>query len=56
MVLWGPTFNAVVVIGVVSLILFRLPMAILWVSFESVCIAEGILIFRLIICQPNEKS
>ena len=31
---WGPkggaTFNAVVVVGVVSLLLFRLPMAILW--------------------------
>jgi hypothetical protein len=30
MVLWGATFNAVVVVGVVSLLLFRLPMAILW--------------------------
>jgi hypothetical protein len=30
MVLWGAIFNAVVVIGVVSLLLFRLPMAILW--------------------------
>ena len=29
MVLWGATFNAVVVVGVVSLLLFRLPMAIL---------------------------
>ena len=30
MVLWGATFNAVGVVGVVSLLLFRLPMAILW--------------------------
>jgi hypothetical protein len=30
MVLWGATFNAVVVVGVVSLLLFRSPMAILW--------------------------
>ena len=30
MVLWGATYNAVVVVGVVSLLLFRLPMAILW--------------------------
>ena len=28
----GVTFNAVVVIGVVSLLLFKLPMAILWVA------------------------
>jgi hypothetical protein len=32
MVLWGATFNAVVVVGVVSLLLFRLPMAILCYS------------------------
>ena len=30
MVLQGATFNAVVVVGVVSLLLFRLPMAIMW--------------------------
>ena len=30
MVLWGATFNAVVVVGVVFLLLFRLSMAILW--------------------------
>ena len=30
MVLWGATFNAVVAVGVVSLLLFRLPLAILW--------------------------
>ena len=30
MVLWGASYNAVVVVGVVSLLLFRLPMAILW--------------------------
>ena len=29
MVLWGATFNAVVVVGLVSLLLFSLPMAIL---------------------------
>ena len=29
MVLWGATFNAVVVVGMVSLLLFRLSMAIL---------------------------
>ena len=29
MVLWGATFNAVVVVGVVALLLFRLPMSIL---------------------------
>ena len=29
MVLWGATFNAVVAIGMVSLLLFRLPLAIL---------------------------
>ena len=34
MVLWGATFNAVVVVGVVSLLLFRLPMAILWTNSE----------------------
>ena len=32
MVLWGATFNAVVVVGVVSLLFFRLPMAILWLE------------------------
>ena len=36
MVLWGATYNAVVVVGVVSLLLFRLPMAIL-------CIRTGLL-------------
>ena len=28
-ILWGDTFNAVVVVGLVSLLLFRLPMTIL---------------------------
>ena len=34
MILLGATFNAVVVIGVVSLLLFRLPMALLWDSIQ----------------------
>ena len=36
MVLWGATFNAVVVVGVDSLLLFKLPMAILWSFFDSI--------------------
>ena len=35
MVLYGATFNAVVVVGVISLIIFRLSMAILWVKVKG---------------------
>ena len=31
MVFWGATFNAMVAVGVVSLLLFRLPLALLWI-------------------------
>ena len=40
--LWGVTFNAVVAVGVVSLLLFRLPLAILWflISLENFYLVE----------------
>ena len=36
-ILVGATFNAVVAVGMVSLLLFRLPLAILW-TFEKLLI------------------